>query len=412
MFVHVSMVIIESAVAKWFLRELFRVPSAPMVATKGLIGLRPHPDHVARVTTPPYDVIKDGSGLAGRLANESDSIFGVILGDSPRAALDGLVEREILIADDEPAYYVYEQRFGEESRTGVFVAAAVSDYSEREVIRHEKTFDEKVKGRIALARDTEHTIGPVFLLTKGPLAAALEAAKAGAPTYHFVSRFGGGTDLDGVASRVWRVLEESEEGAAIKAAIAGDPLYIADGHHRYHAALKGGQTHLLAYVTEGARILAYDRVVNGVRSFADIQGDLPLEPCAEFATPKKHQFCLYTKDGCWTLAAKEVPDDVVGRLDCAILERELYPSLEVKHDQIVDPAHFDYYPENALAEMKAVVDAGKYELAIALHPVSIDELMAVADAGLEDSEVVMPEKSTFFSPKILTGLFLYRHTLG
>ena len=70
---------------------------------------------------------------------------------------------------------------------------------------------------------------------------------------------------------------------------------------------------------------------------------------------------------------------------------------------------FDYYPESALGEMQAVVDAGTYELAIALHPVSLDELMAVADAGLEDPDVVMPEKSTFFSPKILTGLFLYRH---
>ncbi|MCZ7685641.1 MAG: hypothetical protein M5U28_45430 [Sandaracinaceae bacterium] len=75
----------------------------------------------------------------------------------------------------------------------------------------------------------------------------------------------------------------------------------------------------------------------------------------------------------------------------------------------MDPAHFDYYPESALDEMKAVVDQGRYELAVALHPVSIDELIAVADRGLEDPRVVMPEKSTFFSPKILSGLVLYRH---
>lgn len=380
-----------------------------MVATIGLTGLRPAPDAVAAVTSPPYDVIKPGTPLEARLASEPKSIYHVILGDSPADALARLRAEGALIEDDEPAYYVYEQRWGDESRTGVFLAAEVTDYAERQIIRHEKTFDDKVKGRIALARSTEHTIGPVFLLTRAELSAIFEAVKAGTPLYDFQSDFGGGTDLHGVASKVWRVPQTSPEGAAIQAAIAEHPLYIADGHHRYHAALRNGQTHLLAYVTQEARILAYDRVVNGVRPFTEIRQDLDLEPAEEFSTPEKHSFRLYSKEGCWTLRAKEIPTDVVGRLDCAILERELYPHLGLKHEHIVDPAHFDYYPESALDEMKAAVDAGKYELAIALHPVSIDELMAVADAGLEDPDIVMPEKSTFFSPKILTGLFLYRH---
>ncbi len=380
-----------------------------MVATIGLTGLRPAPDAIAAVTSPPYDVIKPGTPLEAHLASEPRSIYHVILGDSPADALARLRSEGALVEDDEPAYYVYEQRWGDESRTGVFVAAEVSDYSERAIIRHEKTFDDKVKGRIALARNTEHTIGPVFLLTRAKLGELFERVKREAPLYEFTSDFGGGTDLHGVTNRVWRVPEASADGRAIQAAIAQQPLYIADGHHRYHAALRNGQTHLLAYVTQEARILAYDRVLNGVRPFSEVRGALDLEPADEFRTPEKHSFRLYTKDGCWTLRAKEVPDDVVGRLDCAILERELYPHLGLKHEHIVDPKHFDYYPESALEEMKAVVDSGRYELAIALHPVAIDELMAVADAGLENPDVVMPEKSTFFSPKILTGLFLYRH---
>ena len=107
--------------------------------------------------------------------------------------------------------------------------------------------------------------------------------------------------------------------------------------------------------------------------------------------------------------AQHVPEDVVGRLDCAILERELYPKLGLTHDMIVDPDHFDYYSESALGEMKEVVDRGDYDIAVALHPVSLDELMAVADAGLRNPQIVMPEKSTFFQPKILSGLFLYRY---
>jgi uncharacterized protein (DUF1015 family) len=380
-----------------------------MVAIEGLVGLRPRPELVARLTTPPYDVIKEGSPLAARLAQNPDSLYHVILGERPKDALDGLIARGVLITDDEPALYVFEQRWDGEQRTGVYAAVEVSDYAERKVIRHEKTFDEKVKGRIELARTTGHTIGPVFLLTKAALAPLLERAKESEPLYAFTSDFGGGTDLHGVSNRVWKVAASSELGQAIAACLAPHPLYIADGHHRYHAALRNGQTHLLAYITPEARILAYDRVVNGVRPFAEAKSELDLEPLERFETPPKHAFALRTKEGTWLLRAKEVPDDVVGRLDCAILERELYPALGLTHDQIVDPAHFDYYPESQLDEMEAVVDAGKYELAIALHPVSIDELIAVADAGLEDSSIVMPEKSTFFAPKILSGLFLYRH---
>ena len=382
-----------------------------MVATLGLTGLRPRPEHAARLTTPPYDVIKEGSPLAARLAASPDSLYHVILGDHPAEALASLIERGILVTDDEPAYYVYEQRFGSgEARTGVYLAAEVTDYAKAQIIRHEKTFDAKVKGRIALAKATKHTIGPVFLLTRAAIAPLLEKAKSDAPLYAFTSDFGGGTDLRDREPH-WRVPQASDLGRAIQSTLAPQPLYIADGHHRYHAALKNGQTHVLAYVTPEARILAYDRVVNGVRSFSAAKSKLALEPFARFETPPKHAFALYTREGSYLLRAKQVPDDVVGRLDCAILERELYPHLGLTHDQIVDPTYFDYYPESALDEMRAVVDAGTYELAIALHPVGIDELMAVADAGLRDPEIVMPEKSTFFSPKILSGVFLYRHQM-
>lgn len=384
-----------------------------MVATIGLVGLRPTPEHAARVTSPPYDVIKPKTDLEQRLSAEPASLFHVILGDEPEAALGRLRERGFLTEDSEPAYYVYEQVWqsedGPASRTGVFLAAQVTPYEEHQIIRHEKTFDAKVKGRVALRTATEHSFGPVFLLTKAKLGQLFAEAKAGVPLYEFATDLGGISDLHGIANRIFRVPEASDLGGRLKAALAPDPFYIADGHHRYHASLLGGQTHFLAYVTEEARILAYNRVVNGVRELADVMDQLELTPCGEFATPAKHEFTLYSKDGCWTLAAKDVPDDIVGRLDCSILEREVYPVLGLTHDHVVDPAHFDYYSEGALADMKAVVDAGTYDLAIALHPVSIEELMAVADAGLADSDIVMPEKSTFFAPKILSGVFAYRH---
>jgi uncharacterized protein (DUF1015 family) len=381
-----------------------------MVATIGLTGLRPDPSRASDIASPPYDVIKPGTPLERLLSEQADSLYHIILGPEPSAARDRMLGDGALVVDDEPSYYVYEQSWDGGQRTGVFAAAAVSPYEDKQIIRHEKTFDDKVKGRIAMRRATGLHIGPVFVLTRAPIADALEQAKTeSAPIYDFVSEFGGFSELEGIANRVWRVPEKSDAGKAIQAALATEPLYIADGHHRYHASLLNEQSHFLCYVTEEAVIQAYNRVINGVRPFSEIAGELPLRPVDSFRTPKKHSFCIYTKDGCWELDAQEVPDDVVGRLDCAILERELYPKLGLTHDMIVDLNHFDYYSESALDDMKAAVDRGDYDMAVALHPVSLDELMAVADAGLEDPEVVMPEKSTFFQPKILSGLFLYRY---
>ncbi|MGB9339323.1 MAG: DUF1015 domain-containing protein [Polyangiales bacterium] len=382
-----------------------------MVATIGLTGLRPNPSRVSAIASPPYDVIKPGTPLEKLLEKEQSSLFHIILGDQPAAARDRLVADGSLLEDDEPAYYVYEQTWNEGRRTGVFVAAEVSPYEAKQIIRHEKTFDDKVKGRMAMRRATGLHIGPVFVLTRAPIASFLEKAKQEAdPIYDFTSEFGGYSELEGIANKVWRVPEASKTGHALQAALGTEPLYIADGHHRYHASLLNEQTHFLCYVTEEAVIQAYNRVINGVRPFSEIAGDLRLRPVDSFRTPEKHSFCIYTKEGCYELDAQEVPEDVVGRLDCAILERELYPKLGLTHDMVVDPDHFDYYSESALDEMKAAVDRGDYDMAIALHPVSLDELMAVADAGLEDPEVVMPEKSTFFQPKILSGLSLYRFT--
>lgn len=381
-----------------------------MTEIAGLVGLRPAPGRAADITAPPYDVIKDGSRLRALLDARPDSLHHVTLGDDPKAALDHLVASGALVEDDTPAYWVTEQRWGTERRLGFFAAVAVSDYAEHQVIRHEKVFDAKVQGRIRLAEATGVTMEPIFLLTQAAIGPVLERiVAAGEPAAAFTSDFAGLNDLHGIANRVFRVKADSPDGRDLAALVATVPLYIADGHHRYHTALRYGLTHCMSYITDGARIQAYNRVVNGLRPFAAIAANLPLEPCAAFHTPGKHRFCLYTRSGCWELPAQTVPEDVVGRLDCAILERELYPHLGLDHSMIIDPAHFDYYPESQLDQMQEQVDQGHYDLAIALAPVSIEELMAVADAGLTDPEIVMPEKSTFFAPKVLSGFLVYRH---
>ena len=383
-----------------------------MAKINGLQGLRPVPEMAERLATPPYDVIKEGSPLESLLGKNPQSFYHVTLGETPAEALTSLQQQGVLISDAEPCFYVYEQTWKDGGRLGFFAAVEVSPYSEGNVIRHEKTFDEKVKGRISVTRATGYTLEPIFLLTRSSIGPTLEAVRKNEkPLYEFSSDFGGYNDLHGIKTRIFRVPENSAQGKLLHEAVGKNPLYIADGHHRYHAALLGGQTHAMAYIVEDARILAYNRVIRGAVPFSEIRSSLELTPVPEFITPPKHQFCLYSKEGAFLLKAKNVPEDVEGKLDCSVLERELYPKLGVEHSMILKKEHFDYYPEWDLATMKSLVDKGEYDVAVALHPVSIGELMAVADAGMNNPEIVMPEKSTFFAPKILSGLILYKHTL-
>jgi uncharacterized protein (DUF1015 family) len=381
-----------------------------MPAIAGLTGLRVVPERAADVTVPPYDVIKEGSPLSRLLIGRPDSLYHVTLGDDPVGALRRLQDRGALIRDDEPCFYVYEQRWQDQVRRGVFAAVETAPYASGRVRRHEKTFDDKVRGRLELTRRTGLTLEPIFLLTRQDLDPVLaHILTTSAALHQFTSDFGGQGDLHGIANRIVRVPADADLGRSIAAVLSADDLYIADGHHRYHAALLGGQTHALAYITGGARILAYDRVIRGTVPFATVRDRLTLVPTAAFVTPPPRHFAIYHAGRSYTIAARTVPTDVVGRLDCSILERELYPLLGLRHEHIMDPAHFDYYPESELAAMQAAVDGGRYDLAVALHPVAVADLMAVADAGLADPAIVMPEKSTFFSPKILSGIIVYRH---
>lgn len=385
-----------------------------MESLTGLVGLRPTKGLINKITCPPYDVIKPGSDLEKCLKNNPDSLYHITLGTDPKGALERLISRGHLIHDQKPSFYVYEQSYKGQIRTGVLAGVKVSDYSKGKIIRHEKTFDDKVKGRLELRRKTGFTFEPVFLLTKCGITPILERIKACYQTeYEFTSDFNGSSELHAIENRIFKVLEESEAGRELQKVLGENPLYIADGHHRYHASLLNGQTHCLAYICETAqaRIQAYNRVVKAPVPFEDIKEQFDLIKTDVFITPPKHSFAIYSKNKNYLMKAKNIPDDIVKGLDCSILEQELYPELGLTHEMINDQKYFDYYPESDLNKMQELIDNGRYDLAISLHPVSVEELMAVADAGIRDSSVVMPEKSTFFAPKILSGIFIYSHKM-
>lgn len=383
-----------------------------MAEVKGLTGLRPIDASIGRITCPPYDVIKPGSKLENVLSREEQSLYHITLGKDPVASLGRLIENGFLKQDDAPCFYVYEQTYSGVTRTGFLAAVAVSDYKEGQIIRHEKTFDDKVKGRLELRSKTGYTFEPVFLLTQAYIGSILDRIKEQyKPAYEFTSDFAGQSELHGIHNRIYRIEENSELGHNLQELIKEGPLYIADGHHRYHASLLNRQSHCLAYIcqADSVAIQAYNRVINGKIEFEKAQHKLRLVQTESFTTPPKHSFAIYTKNGSFLLDAENIPTDAVGKLDCSILEKELYPILGLSHDLIMDHRYFDYYPEADLETMREKVDDGQYDLAVALHPVSIAELIEVANAGILDPTVVMPEKSTFFAPKILSGLFIYKH---
>ena len=376
----------------------------------GLAGLRPGESWVSAVTCPPFDVIKPASPLETFLRGNPNSLFHVTLGENPADALRRLIAEGILVEDPEPGFYVYEQCYGDHCRIGFLAAPEVRPYETGDIIRHEKTFDEKVNGRIRLMEETGYVTEPIWLLTRTPIDGVLEKICASEkPIYDFCSDFGGESELSGITNRVFKVAEDSVHGRQIMDTIMPGPLYIADGHHRYHSALRMGLDRCIAYICQidKAGIQAYNRLIHGRRSFGSVRDNLSAVRADAFATPPRHSFSIYTRDGVWQYGVGDVDEsDPVRRLDCSILETTMYPLLGLDHAMIMDERFFDYHPEQDLDKAKEAVDSGAYDLAVALHPVSPEELVAVADAGVGDPDIVMPEKSTFFAPKILSGLIL------
>ena len=204
-----------------------------MAEIAGLHGLRAAKDKAGAVATPPYDVIKEGSPLETLLSGNPDSFFHVTLGPDANGALKELTAKGALVPDAEPCFYVYEQKWSGGDRLGFFAAVAVSVYAEGNIVRHEKTFDEKVKGRLKVTNETGYTLEPIFLLTKSPIQPILEKVRAELPVeYALHSDFHGWNDLHGIASRLWRVPETSPAGPSLRRAVSESPLYIGDRHHR------------------------------------------------------------------------------------------------------------------------------------------------------------------------------------
>jgi uncharacterized protein (DUF1015 family) len=394
-------------------------------------ALRPSSATAARVAALPYDVM-DVAEARAMAAGNPDSFLHVsrpeidlpsatdpyddLVYSQGRRALDDFVGRGVLTADVAPTFSVYRQRRNDRTQTGVVGVVAVADYDAGRVRTHELTRPDKELDRVRHIDALDAQDEPVFLLEPGSaaVAAVVAAVVGGEPVADFRSD-------DGVEHTVWVVAEPDRITALTEAYAQLPELYVADGHHRIAAASRvaaqrggtGGHQQLLAvmFPADQVEVLAYNRVVGlGDHSAAELlaaiaadfvvsAADGPVEPA------HRHEFGLYAA-GRWYAAALRPgrlgDTDARGRLAVAVLQdRVLGPLLGVG-DPREDPRLRFVGGGRGSAELERLVDADDSQVAFSLHPTTVAELFAVADAG-----EVMPPKSTWFEPKLRSGLFVH-----
>ena len=394
---------------------------------------RPPVAEVARVASPPYDVINTAEARALAEGNpasflhvsrpEIDLPIGTdehadAVYDKGAENLAALVSAGALAQDPEPYLYLYAQTMGAHRQVGVVGCASVAEYVSDRIRKHEKTRADKEDDR------TRHidTLGahdePVFLTY--PAVPAIDALVEGAQTSPAVYDF---RSADGVRHELW-VLGRATTDAleALFADVAA--LYVADGHHRSAAAARvhaerkgdGGEHDVFLAVVfphDQMQILPYNRVVRDLEGRGDaallarLREAVDLEPVArEAAAPTEPKtFGVYLGEQ-WYRARVRAGSfdakDPVASLDCSICQDQLLGPIFGVTDPRRDK-HVDFVGGiRGVAELERRVDAGEFSVALHLYPTQIGELFAVSDQGL-----LIPPKSTWFEPKLRSGLFIH-----
>lgn len=328
------------------------------------------------------------------------------------------------VQDKVPCFYLYELTMDGNSQTGVVACASIDDYLNNVIKKHENTREDKEEDRIRHVDTCSMQTGPIFLAYRAQedLKKKITNIKTQEPVYDFVSE-------DGIGHRVW-VIEDSEDVTMIEKAFAAIPaIYIADGHHRCASAVKVGlkrrQQHpgytgneefnyflSVIFPDDELRILDYNRVVKDLNSMnkatflskmkehfkVEKKGTEPYKPV------EKGTFGMYLEEEWYCLTAKEElrSEDAVDGLDVSILQNDLlHPILGIQ-DPKTDKRIDFVGGIRGLKELEQRVHTDM-KVAFSMYPTSIAELFAVADAGR-----LMPPKSTWFEPKLRSGLFLHQ----
>ncbi|MDY5901313.1 MAG: DUF1015 domain-containing protein [Candidatus Limisoma sp.] len=412
-----------------------------MAIVKPFRGVRPPKEYVAQVASKPYDVLNSEEARTEAAGNEK-SLYHIIKPEidfepgtdehDPKVyekAVENFrkfQENGWLVQDSKPCYYIYAQTMDGRTQYGFVVAASVDDYMNGRIKKHELTRRDKEEDRMKHVRNNRANVEPVFFTfpDNDSLEQILKQETAKEPTYDFVAD-------DGFGHTFW-VIDSDETIAKISSLFADIPnMYIADGHHRSAAAAlvgaemaKNNPNHTgseeynyflaVCFPASHLKVMDYNRVVkdlNGLTTdeFLRRLEDnfvVELKGSEIFKPGRLHEFSLYI-DGKWySLTAKPGTyndADPIGVLDVTIssdlILRDILGITDLRSDKRIDFVG----GLRGLGELKRRVDSGEMRMALALYPVTMQQIIDIADSGN-----IMPPKTTWFEPKLRSGIIIHK----
>lgn len=404
-------------------------------------GYRPVPALCSRVAALPYDVMT--SEEAREMVKDNPYSFLHVdkaeidlppdidhycneVYQKAKDNLYSMIDKGIYIQDKEPVFYIYRLTMKGKSQTGLVACTSIDEYIENKIKKHELTRADKEEDRIRHVDTCNANTGPIFLTyrNKKAIDEIINKCVENTPVYDFVSE-------DGIGHSVWIVYNKEDMDSLIEEFKSVPALYIADGHHRNASAVKVGLRRREAkpdytgaeefnyylsviFPDNQLHIMDYNRLVKDLNGFSvgefmtkigekfhisEYEGEGCCKPC------EKHSFGMYLEGRWYLLRAKDSiidEKDSVACLDVAILQKELLsPVLGIgdpRTDKRIDFAGGIRGPE----ELERRVDSGEMAVAFLMYPTTMEQLMNIAD-----DNKIMPPKSTWFEPKLRSGIFIH-----
>lgn len=412
-----------------------------MAVFKPFKALRPVTEYADKVAALPYDVMNSAEAKEMTVGNphsflhvdkaEIDLPDGTDLYSDEvyaKAAenLKNLEVNGICTMDKTPCFYIYRQIMNGREQTGLVGCAWVDDYIENRIKKHELTRADKEADRIRHVDTCDANTGPIFLCYRGndKVNEIIEEQKKSSPVYDFVT-------ADGISNTVWVI--DNEEICSELSSLLGQigDFYIADGHHRCASAVNVAKMRreqnpdfdgteefnfflAVLFPAESLEIMDYNRVVkdlngNTEEEFIDkISESFEVEIAScdgAYHPEEKHTFGMYLNNKWYKLTAKENTfdkNDPVDRLDVSILQKNILSPILAIGDPRTDKRIDFIGGIRGLSELEKRVKEDM-TVAFSMYPTTLDDLMAIADANM-----IMPPKSTWFEPKLLSGLFIHK----
>ncbi len=411
-----------------------------MSILKPFKGIRPKPELATKVASRPYDVLNSQEAKKEAEGNpfsfyhvikpeidlpENVDIHSTQVYEKAKSNFEKLF-KDAMIQEDKPAYYIYAQTMFGKTQYGLVAGAAVTDYENNIIKKHELTRPDKEEDRMNHVRTANINAGPVFFAYKDndTIDAIVAEKTSEKPEYDFTSN-------DDVRHQMWVVKDEAVVEKIEKTfAEEVEYIYVADGHHRTAAASLVGKERReqnpnhtgneeynfflsVNFPASQLTIIDYNRVVKDLNGLSDDDFikrleesfDIENKGANEFKPSKLHEFSMYISGNWYKMTAKKgtyKENDPVGVLDVTILtDQVLSPHLNIKDLRRSERIEF-VGGIRGLGELKNRVDAGEMKVAFALFPVSMNQLMDIAD-----NDLIMPPKVTWFEPKLRSGLIVH-----